>query len=268
MIHVYTKPCDFLQKYEVFFKSDEVKYSLIWGISKKDSIVTLMISSEIDGRFIVGVLAGKNLILAANTLEMDVYQELVVYMTDVDYPGIIGLKEHCAIYNMVYSEIYGKHLITAMNQRIYQCTEVNDFSGNTGSVRLAEETDLDLLTEWGISFAEEAEGYTPSKIDTRNNLKEKVLIKSIYLLEVNNQVVSMAGRLRALSNTESIGYVYTPREFRENGYGSQIVETVTQQVLKDGKIATLYTDMSNPTSNSIYTKIGYKPYCDSVMLSK
>ena len=95
-----------------------------------------------------------------------------------------------------------------------------------------------------------------------------MLIKSIYILEVDNQVVSMAGRLRALSITESVGYVYTPKSLRGNGYGSQIVEEVTRQVLSDGKVATLYTDLSNLTSNSIYMKIGYEPYCDSVILNK
>ncbi|QVK17257.1 hypothetical protein KHQ81_10220 [Mycoplasmatota bacterium] len=78
----------------------------------------------------------------------------------------------------------------------------------------------------------------------------------------------MAARSRLLISTESVGFVYTPVKFRRNGYGSIVTAEVTKKVLADGKLATLYTDLSNPTSNSIYMKIGYKPYCDSVMLNK
>lgn len=268
MIRLFENHNDFLEKYESFFMNDEVKYGLIWGISKKQSIVTLMISSEVDDRFVVGVLAGKNLLIASNTLEEDVYRELVSYMNTIDYPGIIGLKESCNVYNSVYNSINQKPLIITMNQRIYSCTDVAGLSASQGTVRLAQKKDIDLLAEWGFNFAEEAEGYTPSKVDTRTNIESKIAIRSLYVLEVNQQVVSMAGRLRSLSQTESIGYVYTPPNLRGNGYASKVVEEVTRLVIEDGKIATLYTDLSNPTSNSIYMKIGYKPFCDSIMMCK
>ncbi|WP_430886552.1 GNAT family N-acetyltransferase [Fusibacter sp. JL216-2] len=90
----------------------------------------------------------------------------------------------------------------------------------------------------------------------------------MYLLKVDGQIVSMAGRARALNKTESIDYVYTPKKLRGNGYASQIVEELTKKVLQDGRVATLYTDLSNPTSNSIYMKIGYEPYSDSIALVK
>ncbi|WP_430885944.1 hypothetical protein [Fusibacter sp. JL216-2] len=173
MIKVYKTHEDFLQKYEAFFKRDEVKYELIWGISKRKSIVTLMIASEIGDQFVVGVLAGLNLILASNTLEKDVYRDLVKYMNDVEYPGISGSKEHCDVYNAVYNEVNGMHLKTQMNQRIYQCTAVNNISSGKGQVKVAEEADLDILIDWNIRFIEELGGGTPSKIETRKKSKRK-----------------------------------------------------------------------------------------------
>ena len=39
---------------------------------------------------------------------------------------------------------------------------------------------------------------------------------------------------------------------------------VSQLLLEQGhRFCFLYTDLANPTSNSIYSRIGYEPVCDS-----
>jgi len=54
---------------------------------------------------------------------------------------------------------------------------------------------------------------------------------------------------------------------RKKGYATSCVAKLSQVILDKGfKKCVLYTDMANPTSNSIYQKIGYQPICDSVML--
>ena len=267
MLQVYNKQTVFLEKYEQYFLDDEIRYSLILGITRRNKGVTLMISSEIDDRFVVGVLAGKNLIIASNTLKEDVYYDLVEYMETVDYPGIIGVREHCDIYHSTYKEIFGKELMTRMNQRIYYCSKVNEYSKKIGLVRLANEGDIDHLIDWVFNFMLDVDESTSIE-EAKTHLDNQINNRTLYVLEINNQVVSMAGRTRSLNSTESVGLVYTPVKFRRNGYASIVVEEVTRKILNDGKMATLYTDLSNPTSNSIYMKIGYKPYCDSVMLNK
>ncbi|HEY96946.1 MAG TPA: GNAT family N-acetyltransferase, partial [Dehalococcoidia bacterium] len=59
--------------------------------------------------------------------------------------------------------------------------------------------------------------------------------------------------------------VYTPPEHRRKGYATACVAGVCREILKSGyDFCTLYTDLSNPTSNSIYMKIGFRPVCDNV----
>jgi len=42
------------------------------------------------------------------------------------------------------------------------------------------------------------------------------------------------------------------------------VAALSQQMLDAGwEFCTLYTDLANPVSNSIYQRIGYRPVCDS-----
>lgn len=58
--------------------------------------------------------------------------------------------------------------------------------------------------------------------------------------------------------------VYTPPQFRRRGYASNLVAHLSQQLLDEGRsFCFLNTDLANPTSNSIYQKIGYQPTSDS-----
>ncbi len=60
-----------------------------------------------------------------------------------------------------------------------------------------------------------------------------------------------------------VGPVYTPPELRGRGYASAITAAATQRILASGRrFCFLYTDLANPTSNSIYQQIGYRPVTD------
>jgi predicted GNAT family acetyltransferase len=73
----------------------------------------------------------------------------------------------------------------------------------------------------------------------------------------------MAAKTRPTINGISISFVYTPPQFRDNGYATACVAKLTQTLLSSGyKFCALYTDLTNPTSNSIYKKIGYNPIQD------
>jgi uncharacterized protein len=74
----------------------------------------------------------------------------------------------------------------------------------------------------------------------------------------------MAGFARPTAKTISINAVYTPPEHRRRGYATALVAAVSEEGLRRGKAAcVLYMDISNPTSNSIYQKIGYRPVSDA-----
>ena len=61
----------------------------------------------------------------------------------------------------------------------------------------------------------------------------------------------------------SIGPVYTPPDRRGRGYASALVGGVTRDLLAAGRrFCFLYTDLANPTSNSIYQRVGYRPVAD------
>ena len=64
-----------------------------------------------------------------------------------------------------------------------------------------------------------------------------------------------------------VGPVYTPPEHRRRGYGAAVTAAASQHALDAGAVqVVLFTDLANPTSNSVYQRIGYRPGDDFVEL--
>jgi len=151
-----------------------------------------------------------------------------------------------------------------MGQRIYRLDSVDNITSIPGHMRLATLADKDLASAWTRSFMVDVGSPTNRNIPEQDvtPLIEKGLI---YLWEYWEKPVSMVVKDRPTEHGMSITLVYTPPELRRNGYASACVAGACRDILKSGyDFCTLYTDLSNPTSNSIYMKIGFKPVCDSV----
>jgi len=75
--------------------------------------------------------------------------------------------------------------------------------------------------------------------------------------------VSFAGFGNPTPTGIRVGPVYTPRELRRRGYATALVAALTDVLLRRGRRhCFLFTDLANPTSNSIYQRIGYTPVTD------
>jgi predicted GNAT family acetyltransferase len=73
----------------------------------------------------------------------------------------------------------------------------------------------------------------------------------------------MVLKTRPTRHTISISGVYTPPSLRNRGYASAAVSALTRRLLESGyRNCNLFTDLSNPTSNAIYQRIGYIPVMD------
>jgi predicted GNAT family acetyltransferase len=150
-----------------------------------------------------------------------------------------------------------------MNLRCYKLEKVNEYAKPQGSFRVANRDDFDVIVQYLIEFNEEVN----QPVNTEK-MKERTLHdlnKDRFYVWENNGIVSMAKKIRETKNGESIGSVYTPKELRGKGYATAVVAEISKKILLSGKtFCALYTDLSNPTSNNIYQKIGYKPAGDSI----
>ncbi|MCL2621212.1 MAG: GNAT family N-acetyltransferase, partial [Defluviitaleaceae bacterium] len=160
------------------------------------------------------------------------------------------------------------HKVT-MSQRIYKLTNVNSEIPKIGTLRLPDKRDLSFLPFWVEDFMVDVDaGNNGTVSEDIEKYDYHISQDKLYILEVDGIAVSMTKVTRETSNGICIGLVYTPPYWRGKGYASGVVAQVSQACLDKGfKFCVLYTDLTNPTSNNIYQKIGYKPVCDSLEIT-
>ncbi|MGH1351060.1 MAG: GNAT family N-acetyltransferase [Methyloligellaceae bacterium] len=136
--------------------------------------------------------------------------------------------------------------------------EPADVTG-AGGGRLAEDKDLNILTEWLYEFNEQAIAHQPELPMTkcRKICMRYIEAGNMAVWEQDNIPVSMASIVNTTPRYIAISLVYTPRKFRNKGYAAQTVRMLSQRIVENGSMACLYIDARNPVSRRCYEKIGF-----------
>jgi predicted GNAT family acetyltransferase len=194
---------------------------------------------------------------------------LIDGLIDHEIPGVTTEKTLAEYFAKEYTARKGLTFKTTMRQRIYELKAVNPDIKQFGAVRLLDEKDMCFFPYWAEAFnASSSYGKTEMSIpQDAESYSYRLSTKKLYVLEDDGIPVSMAGFSREMQTAIGVAYVYTPPYYRGKGYASSCVAQISQIALDKGFTkCVLYTDLLNPTSNSIYQKIGYTPICDSLML--
>lgn len=177
--------------------------------------------------------------------------------------SVIGREDVARAFAERWKSETGAIARTRVRQLLYELRAVVQPIYPPGYFRVAESGDIELAREWARCFHEDCfhDGETERAV---HNAEEKLRQGALFFW-VNGVCVSMAARTRPTPRGEAVCMVYTPPQERGRGYASAVVASLSQRILNEGKaFCTLYTDLDNPTSNSIYRKIGYRPVADSV----
>jgi GNAT superfamily N-acetyltransferase len=179
-------------------------------------------------------------------------------------PGVTAHAPTAETFSTLWSERSGRPYEIGFRQRIYELRTVTGPDGVPGHLRQAKTEDLDLLANWVYNFNIDAHLPPVDMLEAWGLAERRVDAGDLFLWEDEGRPVSMAMKVRPTSRGISVSLVYTPRELRGRGYASACVAALSQQLLDAGwQFCSLYTDLANPTSNSIYQRIGYRPVCDS-----
>jgi uncharacterized protein len=182
-------------------------------------------------------------------------------------PGFVSEKNTALKLSEAWCKLTGIDYEIRMKQRIYKLDQVNDIPIPDGRLVRVKDKDIQLLTDWIISFTEETGVNTLSRHDAFERALDMISNENyIYFWEVDGCPVSMARGGRWTDNGITVNFVYTPKQYRQKGYASAVVAKLSGILLNEFDFCTLYTDLDNPTSNKIYMNIGYKPVCDSLMI--
>ena len=147
--------------------------------------------------------------------------------------------------------------------RIHELRRVLPLASVPGRLRVATMGDVDLAADWRHRFNLEAIGESDAA-GARSAVERNIAAGDLFFWDDGGRPVCQAVAARRTRKGISIGAVYTPPEFRSRGYATACVAALSQHQLDAGcQFCCLYTDLANPTSNSIYRNIGYVPVADA-----
>lgn len=267
----------FLEKTQEYLEQDEVTNSLTLGLALrlKTTVAgfkasTYLASVEDETGLVLTALMTPpfKLVLASNRSQWSDALEPValnLYENRWPVPAVIAPSNLSKAFAEAWVRVSGQPWRDGVRQRAYKLTEVIPPKLPSGRFRIATEDDAELVAQWVIAFDEEAlHGESGNPEQLRASAVGRVRYGEFYLWEAENgRTVSIAARARPSRHGETVNAVYTPPEERGKGYASACVAALSQLLLDSGRrFVTLFTDLSNPTSNSIYQKIGYRPVCD------
>lgn len=183
-----------------------------------------------------------------------------IHLTQELLSGVNAPVTEAKAFVEAWHSLTGQSYHLKMDLRAFQLEQVQPIPKPTGDLRLATQSDCQLLILWYAAFALEALSTVESEAERK---VERLLQRGIAYIWEDEIPVSMACHVRVMPNGAAVSLVYTPPEYRRKGYASACVAALSQTLLKQGhRYCFLFTDLANPTSNHIYQAIGYQPVGD------
>ena len=199
-------------------------------------------------------------------------------------PGINGAEQDATALAEAWRDLTGRTGRASQRQRLYRLSRlIPPDPAPAGAPRVAAVTDAAVVRTWFSAFAAEAgmEALPSALIEDRlsagllmlweapkrprgglsdarapeSSERPRGCLADARTPDSRVEPVSLAGMTAVIAGTARIGPVYTPRQSRGRGYGSAVTAAITQLARKRGaESVVLFTDLANPTSNSIYRR--------------
>ncbi len=122
--------------------------------------------------------------------------------------------------------------------------------------------EVELSTQWRVNFAVEALGAedTPKlRQECRASIQRSVEEKRGWILEKNGRPVACSFFNTAINEAVQIGGVWTPPEFRRQGYVRAVVAASLLDARAEGvKTAILFTGKGNIAAQKAYEALGFR----------
>lgn len=259
-VDFYEDPVSVLSRAGEFLASQPVWHNLIL------TILHARVAQPEPGRYwvamererVVGVALQSPLTFAATLTPMDkqVATAIVdaIVEADVPLPGINGEAATAAAFAGHWSERRKSAATPFQGNRLYELLEAGEVAGVEGQLRQALPRDRSLMVHWTRAFQIEIDEPT----DGTELRVDRGLAAGEFWLWESGEPMSMAVSRKPVESVVRVAGVYTPPEKRNCGYASACVHALSKHMHDAGYRCALYTDLANPTSSSIYQRIGYR----------
>jgi predicted GNAT family acetyltransferase len=169
-------------------------------------------------------------------------------------PGVTGDAATASRFAGEWTERRKSAAAPDQGQRIYEVDEVVPAAPIPGALRRAAAPDRDLVVKWFTAFG--AEIGEPGG-DIAAGADRRIELGQVWLWD-DGRPVSVAALTHPVAGVVRVGPVYTPPDARGRGYASAVVGALSAGARARGRRCILFTDLENPTSNSIYRALGYR----------
>jgi predicted GNAT family acetyltransferase len=264
----HTSPREFMDRAQSWLVLNEAENNLILSVANqllqtpKDEAYFATV--ERDGEVVGCAFRTPPYKLAVTRMPPDAVDAFVdSIVQEFDHtPAVLGPAETARPVAVGIAQRQGGTVSEGMAQRIYELREViAPEKWPPGKMRLAQPADSEIIAEWLEGFTSET-AHGPG--DVRSYTAAHIANKTVFFWDDDGPKTTAlwAG---VTPNGVRVGFVYTPPQFRGHGYASAVTAAASQRALDNGaQFCCLFTDLSNPTSNAIYQKIGYSPVCDVI----
>lgn len=148
--------------------------------------------------------------------------------------------------------------VSIANMQSYKNEKVIPPKNKEAVIETPTENDVLSIANLLRNFSLECFGNASDNMDEYINTAKKLLSdRYCRIIKENGKAVAMARSSRENQEFVAINGVYTVPEHRKKGYASAIVAHISNLILQNGKTPALYTDLSNPSSNTAYKNIGF-----------
>lgn len=179
----------------------------------------------------------------------------------VTLPGVNGNAATAASFAGQWSERCKSAVKPFQGSRLYELLEVGEVPHTEGHLRQARPEDRSLMILWTGAFQGEIGEFAD---DTELRVDRGLASERLWVWDKKGEAMSMAVSREPTQGVVRISGVYTPPEKRNHGYAAACVHALSKHLRGSGYRCILYTDLGNPTSNSIYRRIGYRAIAEAL----
>jgi predicted GNAT family acetyltransferase len=181
-----------------------------------------------------------------------------------DWPGlqgVMGAAAGCEAFMRTWKELTGRDSRLRVRLRQHVLSALSDVPQARGASRIATVADAEWLIDRQVAFIEEVG--LPDPPERLRQIIPPRIERGDFRIWEDDGPVAYAGYNDAAPEFARIAPVYTLPDCRGKGYATSLVAALARELKERGKRKLfLTTDVANPTSNSIYARIGFRPEND------
>jgi predicted GNAT family acetyltransferase len=180
-----------------------------------------------------------------------------------DLPGVAGEAAPAAAFAGTFGAARRMPVHPVEAQRLHHLTTLRAPDPVPGAPRLAVPGDQAVVAGFVAGFhADVGEGHRVAA-DDEETAAAAIAGGRLWLWDDGGPRAMVAITLPR-AGVARLGAVYTPPRHRRRGFAGAVTADAVGRVLAEGATPVLYTQLSNPTSNALYQRLGFEPVAEAV----